>query len=355
MRESLTSRWAAGLLAGTILVACAATDSPSGVQAESGEHVFYRKRDVGSESAYNPISVSLQYVLDSAQVENFGTGNYWDDLGTVVDHLLDPVDAIEDEGGFGEFVHNEIFPIYPDKLSDSAPILPNLALHAFGGGLVYRKNAEWFDAHGYPAPYLVSGTLAMATELLGEATEKPTSVDTDEVADFYIYRPLGLWLFTDDDRARWIQRTLDPVVWPNLLMWDFEEEEFVNQGLSYAVRPTWFGSESARPFAYLGITNLIGMSHTLASSDALSWGLGAATETINPDRFRFSGGLFYDRAGSLLASLLVNGAEGYALRANVQPGVLLGRESPMGLFLAVADDGEPMVGVHYRLPVGLAR
>ena len=71
-------------------------------------------------------------------------------------------------------------------------------------------------------------------------------------------------------------------------MWDVDEEAFVDLGLSYAVRPRWFGTESARPFAYLGITNLFGMSHTLADADALSWGLGAATETVNPVHLRWS-------------------------------------------------------------------
>ena len=55
----------------------------------------------------------------------------------------------------------------------------------------------------------LAATLAMVTEVLGEATEKPASEGTDEIADVYLYRPLGLWLFSDDDRARWIRRTAD--------------------------------------------------------------------------------------------------------------------------------------------------
>lgn len=339
----------ASAVAGAGSASCAAPADPG------ADHVFHRPAGLGSDAASDPLSLSLQYVLDSAQVESFETDDFGDGLDTVLDHLGNPLNTIRRAGGFREFLNTEVMPIDLDELSESKAILPNVALHAFGGGLVYRKNAEWFQAHGVPAPYLLSGTLAMVTEVLGEATEKPSSDATDEIADVYVYRPLGLWLYSDDERARRIRDTFDPVVWPNLLMWDVDDEDFVNLGLSYAVRPPGFGSERTRPFGYFGITNLLGLSHALEGDDAVSWGLGTATETVDPTKLRFSAGVFYDRGGSLLASLLLNGAEGYAARANFHPGVLLGRGSPLGLFLAVTDDGDALAGVHYRLPVGLAR
>jgi hypothetical protein len=164
-------------------------------EKRSEEYVFYQPRDIGSEAAFDPLSSSLQYVLDSTQIENFGTDDYWDSVNTVLDNLVHPASAIENEGGLRDFVNSEIFPIDPDNLDDSAAILPNIALHTFGGGILYRKNAEWFEAHGYPAPYLLSGVLAMVTEILGEAIGKPHTTDTDEIGDFNLYRPLGLWLF----------------------------------------------------------------------------------------------------------------------------------------------------------------
>lgn len=347
------ARASAGSRAGPVLGALLACS------CAARESVFYRPlepgAEAGSEVVADPLSLSLQYVLDSAQVESFETDDFGEGLDEVLDHLGDPVGTIRDAGGFRDFLNAEVIPVDRDELGESQAILPNVVLHLFGGGLVYRRNAEWFQAHEVPAPYLVSGTLAMVTEVLGEATEKPSSDATDEIADVYLYRPLGLWLFSDDERARGIRDTLDPVPWPNLLMWDVEEDAFVNLGLSYAVRPRWFGATGTRPFGYFGITNLLGLSHALADGDALSWGLGTATETVDPTKLRLSGGLFYDRSGSLLASLLVNGAEGYAARANFHPGVLLGSGNPLGLFLAVTDDGDALAGVHYRLPAGLAR
>jgi len=68
---------------------------------------------------------------------------------------------------------------------------------------------------------------------------------------------------------------------------------------------------------------------------------------------RVDGGLFYDRDGSLLASLLFNAGEAYAVRANVYPGVLCG--GPLGLFAGLTDDGAGAIGLEFGLPVGVAK
>ena len=110
-------------------------------------------------------------------------------------------------------------------------------------------------------------------------------------------------------------------------------------------------------FAYLGITNLLGLSHRMASGDELSWGLGGSTESINPNKFRASAGAFYDRNNSLLASVIVRGTEGLAVRANIYPGVLFNETYklpfPLGFFLGVTDDGDPAMGIQFGLPIGL--
>jgi hypothetical protein len=333
-------------LFGSVALACAA--SP-----DRDETVFYAPSSIGSEAAYDPLASSLQYVLDSVQVEQFGTEDYGDHLEIVLEHLGDPIHAIDSEGGWVRFVNTEIVPIDPENISDSRSILPNVALHTFGGGLLYRKDAEWFAAHGVPEPYVVSACLAMTTEVLAEAIEKPATDDTDEIADVYLFRPLGIWLYSDDDRARWIREELDAVDWPNLLMWSVEEDDFVNTGSSYVVRPRWLGDAPVRPFAYLGMTTLFGLSHDAGDTDSVSWGIGTTTLAVDPVDLRGSAGLFYDRGRSLLASILFNAGEGYAVRANIYPGVLF--DTPIGLFAGVSDDGDVAVGVHYQLPIGLSR
>lgn len=66
-------------------------------------------------------------------------------------------------------------------------------------------------------------------------------------------------------------------------------------------------------------------------------------------------GLFYDRAGSLLASLLFSGSRAYRARTNLYPGLIrLAGISP-GLFAAIDQKNHIIFGMTLRgLPLGLA-
>ncbi len=324
--------------------------------APVGDRVFLRPEGVGSERVFNPLHAGLQYALDGAQIEGAGTDGYDAKIQLVLDHLRDPFRTIENgDGGWRDFVNSELLPIDPQQPDDSLAILPNWFLHTLGGGMLHRKTAEWLEARGAPMPWLLAGVWSMATEVLGEASEKPATDDTDEIADVYLYRPLGMWLLHDAARARWVRDELGMVDWPYLAMWDVGEREFTNVGMNYAMRPAWFGNDDVRPFAHIGITNVFGLSHRVGSGgDRLSWGGGVATVTVDPVELRWSAGLFWDRDGGLLASLIGNGADGYAARANVYPGALFAADVPLGVFAGVRDDGEFTAGVMFGLPVGVA-
>jgi hypothetical protein len=319
------------------------------------EPVFYRPLGVGTERQFDPLRSGAQYALDGAQIEGAGTDDYGEHLQLVWDHLREPVHTIErSDGGWRDFVNSEILPIDPENAEDSLAILPNVFLHTLGGGMLFRKTAEWLAAHDVPEPGLCAGLVAMATEVLGEASEKPATDDTDEIADVLIFRPLGMWLFADADRARWVHDELGLVDWPYLLMWDVDDEDFANVGTSYCFRPAFLGDDDTRPFAYVGITNVFGLSHRVAGADRVSWGVGTATLTVEPVELRWSAGVFWDRDRGLLASLIANGADGYAVRANVYPGALLDADVPLGLFGGVGDDGRVTIGVQFALPIGVA-
>ena len=326
-----------------------------GISAQANEAgIFYQPRTVGSESLFNPASSFFSYTLDSMQVkQSFGTHDYADNLSLVWDHMRHPDEQVQNEGGYKDFINTEIIPVDYKNLGDSKAVLPNYGLHLFGGGLVYRKNAEWLEAHDMPYPYFTAGVLAMTAEILAEPIEKPTTDDTDEIADIYIFRPLGIWLYSSDKRAQYIKDTLDPVDWPHLMLYDTQKEEVLNSGLSYVVRPRWFSNPKRRFFAYMGITNLFGLSHKMNNGDEISWGLGASTTSIKPTHLRESAGIFWDRNNSLLASLIVNGTEGLALRANIYPGVWFNTETPLGFFAGLTDDGDPAFGLQFGLPIGL--
>ena len=322
--------------------------------ADNAAPLFYHRLPYGSESQFNPISSFINYAYDPLQVpESFDDEDLDQRFQEVFRNLTHPRRAIDRAGGFGQFVNRQIFPIYLNR----ADWVPNYTLHLIGGGMVYRKNVEWFEANGYAYPKLYAAALVTAAELLQEAVEKKTTTADDEVADVYLFRPLGMLLFSLDPVARFAAHTLRLAEWPYQPMVNPTSGKLMNVGENFIVRPVLFGPDAPAPFVYFGFTTLFGMSHRTATGDSVSWGIGAAVARAEPLQLRVSGGVFWDRNDSLLASLVVNGTEDLAVRLNVHPGVLPGREwwSP-GVFVGIGRHGEVSVGLTVRLfPLGIGR
>ncbi|MFY9342589.1 MAG: hypothetical protein WAT39_08870 [Planctomycetota bacterium] len=161
-------RWPWLLLA---LAGCTAPDSPDGP-------VSYRPAGTGTEAQFEPLRMSLHYVLDNAQLGDADTSDFGDKLKLVWDHLREPKATIENsDGGRSDFVNTELFPIDLDNLDDSLAILPNVFLHGLGGGMLYRKTGEWFAAHDVPLPWLTAGVVATVTEGSGKPprSRQPTT------------------------------------------------------------------------------------------------------------------------------------------------------------------------------------
>jgi hypothetical protein len=67
-----------------------------------------------------------------------------------------------------------------------------------------------------------------------------------------------------------------------------------------------------------------------------------------------SAGLFYDRDGSLICSLIINGTDEMAARLNVYPGLVPGLDPSAGFFAGLDDEGSFMIGISIRqFPIGL--
>ena len=116
------------------------------VQKSKNQAVFFQPIGFGSERLFNPLSAFLDYTLDPIQVtESFTTDNFSEHLGEVEENLHHPKSAINREGSFKEFVHKEIFPIYPNRLHKSKSILPNVGLHFFEAVICIEKmpNGLW--------------------------------------------------------------------------------------------------------------------------------------------------------------------------------------------------------------------
>ena len=338
-----------------ILGSASSTHAQENANAKSIEQFFYHKRDFGSDAYFNPVYSFINYSLDTLQIpRSFDDKNLDDRWSTVYENLTNPGEAIEKDGGVDHFIHTQVFPIHYDRLDESIELVPNYTRHMIGGGMVYRKNVEWFSAHDYSYPQLFAATLGMAAEVVQEVIEKKSTDSDDEIADVYIFRPLGMMLFSSDKVSRFFLEQFGLLEWPHTPMYNLRSGGFRNLGENYVVRPSFFGTTgSIKPFVYYGPVTLLGLSHKINAESSLSWGVGQAFIEADPLELRTSAGLFYDTEGSLMASAIVNGTENLALRVNIYPGVFV--QSPLlpGLFIGVEDDGDVLLGVSIAyVPIG---
>lgn len=323
--------------------------------------IFYRKVDFGSESLFNPLNSFISWSYDTLQVpqsfNDYNLGDRWEKVRWDLGH---PNSAVQTRGGWGEFINRQVIP-YKSLQGDW---VPNYSLHLLGGGMVYRKNAEWFEAHDVPAPRLTAAFVTMTAEVFQEVIEKTSTKPDDELADVYLFRPLGMLLFSWDPFAQYVADTLHLAEWNYQPLFDPNSErpsgtrgKLVNVGQNFIVRPDLFDSESTKAFVYFGLTALAGLSHRISPSDSVSWGLGAAIEHAqDPTRAHPTAGLFWDRSDSLLASLIVNGTDDLKVRLNVYPGAFFsGKPWSPGLYVGIGKNGERSIGLSIRmLPLGLS-
>ncbi len=319
---------------------------------------YYSENRYGSDAIYNPISSFLSYSFDTLQVsQSFGTEDFDENLDDVVENLLHPRRAIKNEGGYRQFINGNIFPIGGDNPNESFAMLPNYALHLLGGGMVYRRDLEWFRKHKYKYSTVSSVALAVTAELIQEAIETKTTLNDDPVADFWIFRPLGMWLFHHDGFAKRFAEVTGPAIWPSLQVYDISKKKIVNTGLSYAYRPPSLATENTGLFIYTGINNLLGLSHKIGAGRSLSWGVGFAVREIdlnadNLARLDTSLGFYYDLNNSLLSSLVFNDTGGDHMRFNYFPRPK-GWNGGIGLFLSKNKDNSWSAGFQYKVGFGL--
>lgn len=319
---------------------------------------YYQPRSYGSDSLYSPFSNFLSYSFDTLQVpDSFTTNNLSQNNSLVFEHLTHPDKAIHNEGGYSRFVNRNIFPVLPEYENESYAILPNYFLHILGGGMVYRKDLEWFRAHDYDYATTSAVALAMTAEYLQEVLEKDTTTDDDEVADFYLFRPIGLLLFHNDKVANFVMQHFDPAIWPNLQVYDITENRINNAGIFYIYRPTFAEFYQTRLFIFTGMNTMLGLSHRLNNRDSISWGFGRSIQKIDLSQDQLSetansAGIFFDRNKSLMASLVINDTGGNRFRFNLYP-TNSSIPGKLGYFVSRHISNSWAAGVVYKIQLGI--
>ena len=313
------------------------------------ERWFYRGLPWGSEALYNPVSLILNGSYDIVQMENrsreffelrYGTG-----FANVFRNLGSPFGMIDDYG-WGNFLKREVFPL--SFSVEDGQWWPNYELHLIGGGMTSVMMAEWYEDHGFDAPMAWSvGTMAVY-HLLNEAVENGayTGNNVDPIADIYIFDIAGVLLFSSESVRRFFSQELRLADWSLQPSFALNNATLQNNGQYFSIRWKLPFSDDYSLFHYFGLRGLFGVSKEIGGGNALSFGAGVravSLKLLDPDFFllttvlKWETGLFWDRDNSLLASLLVGGAEDNPVTLNVYPGVLrIGTFSP-GLWALHSD------------------
>lgn len=311
-----------------------------------------------SMQVFYPIVYYFNTSFDTAQeVDNYPEAHYFENHRGLIQSIYDPYRAIDKSGGWEKF--------FSEQFGSTASI-PNYSLHMLGGGYDFRTLWEWYDYNGFPLPYafalLTYGGAQLGNEAL-EYGQHRVLTSRDPIGDLYFFNIFGVILFTSDTVARFFHDTLQMRSWGGQPLYSLNKNKIINASNNYAFRPRLFGT-TVRPFVYIGLHYLFGLSFRLSDSDYLSAGIGAAaTKPIDHElglggsvykKVRPAGGLFWDRNGRPLASLILNGTEDYRVRLNVYPDFFYFEKANIGLFVAITDDYRPVFGLALYKLIGAA-
>ena len=340
----------------------AATDD----EADETPYFFYHGYDYGSESLINPAQLVINGGFGILQISN-RSNRIWDvdysqGAKNVWKNVRDPIGAINNQGWW-DFFTTEIVPFSVN--TGNAQYWPNYTQHLIGGGMSWRMQSEWFRYHGVEHHKRWATATIMFYHILNEVVENNDKDGwrTDPIADLYIFDPLSIWLFNKDWVARFFSETMHMTDWSYQPMYDPERQTIENNGQNFAMKLNFPNSDHWSLFYHYGTHGELGLSYTFANGHCISAGGGFKADTLvdladskQTVDLAASGGFFYDRNGSLMASLLLARSKDYGTRLNIYPGLVKPFGLKPALFMAVNREDKLLWGIslaNLGLPFGI--
>ncbi len=338
-------------------------------KAQDSTNYYYQGYDYGSQRVFNPLTTVINGGFGIMQIRNrsnkLSAIDFENGFDNVTSNLLNPFDTI-DQYGWGDFFSHEVFPT--TLTLESAQFYPNIYNHLIGGGFTYRAFVDWYQHHQFAKPKLWAFGSWFSYHFLNEIVENNqfSGANVDPIADMYIFNTAGLILFSFDRVNRFFSRTLNMQDWSFMPAYDPWQNTIENNGQNYMVRIKLPYLDRWSLLYHWGIHGMYGLSYHRQRGDAITAAGGLVVrdlvDTNNDSGVReltatliWTGGIFWDRNGSLLSSLIMSG-KGYRARLNIYPGVLrIGKISP-GIFVKLREDNSIVTGLHYSfVPFGIGR
>jgi hypothetical protein len=328
---------------------------------------FYVPRDYGSDAQFNPVSVILNHGFDQLRTSRrhditaypFGAS-----IGAVTRSVLRPDRSLR-HYGYSTWLTHELLPLSL-KRSGGGQWYPNYTLHLFANGVTYVRLEDWFAAHGVEDhARLAAGVSSFAFHLLGEAVENGPTADrgVDALTDLLVFDPASILLWNQSWMRRWFSGRLEARDWYGQLSVGIPGKTVENAYSMVVVRAPIPGTSNWRMLVSHGYVFLVGFSRRTVGDDWLSVGAGAdapVTPVIDSTTGRKTAlleantGVFYDRNGSLLASLVTRGGSDNGLTLNVYPGVLRFGPVRPSFWLQQNRGGGVRFGLSSKLGIGVS-
>jgi hypothetical protein len=333
-------------------------------QNDSIVSYFYQPLSYGSQGKYNPGDFFINggygvYQFDANR--KFLNFPYETAFSNTWESMIHPMYAIE-QFGVKEWLTSEVIPTSLEL--KHGQFFPNYFLHAIGAGMQSRKMEEWYQYHNVPFPRLMSIATMLSEHYFEEVIEDrgTRGLNEDPVTDMYIFNPLGILLFLNDDVCKFFSKNLSLNEWSLQPSINVRNGNLENMGQFYVAKLPLEHTHTWSAIAYFGMQELFGITRTFENQESISLTGGVIVNSLSTAdistsqkaytaNLRWSAGAFYDDKNSLLISLIATGAEHNRLRLNIYPGVLkIGSFSP-GVF--VDNTGEWAAGFSVRYcPIG---
>ena len=328
---------------------------------------FYAERPYGSEAEFNPLTEIVNEGFDMLRTD-FADRHvlrfpYGIAAGNVAHSLANPGRAWR-RFGWGNVVRGELLPLSL-RASGGGQWLPNYEFHLLGSGMISARMTEWYAAHGAPHPALLSGATMMSAHLLNEMIENGDSrlPNEDAVTDLYVFDLGGILLFGSDRVQRLFSERLELTNWPGQASFDVARRTLENAGQQYVLRVPLPRTSRVRLFYAFGVSTLGGVSVGRRGGTGVSLGVGADVvdnPVVDPATgrrtavLRPNAGVFVDRGGSLLASLVRTSTSDALVTANVYPGVVRVLGLSPGVWVQALRGGGVRAGLAAPLGLGVA-
>jgi hypothetical protein len=322
---------------------------------------FYRGLGFGTEAAFSPLTIVINDAYDVLQLDGwdrrFSRHPYRSGWLTVRRSAARPFRTLS-RYGYWQFVRSELLPL-STRGDGGGQWLPNYQLHLVGGGMLHVMLTEWYAAHGFARPGVWALGTAVIERVINESIENGgfDGYSGDVVADLYLFDAGGILLYASDRVRRFFSTTLNLRAWPLQPSIGVTHGTLENAGSYFSIQWPLPRTQRWRFFYYFGMNNMAGLTRNRRDGLSVSVGAGLhAKELVTVDassnrktaNLTGTAGVFVDRQGSLLASLVYSGVHDRQWSMNVYPGVLPGGRASPGVWVQRSREGSVLAGFALR-------